>query len=306
MGSFAMLHEIVDLAAWKATFPLENLRGRARQYVLDRQARNPGSYPNQEAIERHIALMQPGGAIVCDPYRLAVVEQIRAEVAATHSLGPPITTDVVLFREGEPSKREVTKAGGLPYWPSNKQWPRAVDGRLMRFVAQFCFLDSRDITCQLPGDIMVIFEAGNYLSDWDGSDPSALRCEWLSFGHDALIERMPMREEDCYPASYGALHRTADYPEARSAFDNYKSPWNLAVLEGTKIGGIPRWIQSAEELPGRFLCALGGGRYATTDTEREAALGPWNRGGPPDWGDMGSIYFFIDSQNQIHWTVQCY
>jgi hypothetical protein len=176
-----MLHETVDLTAWKATFPLADLRRRARQFVLDKQAREPEFYPNQEAVEEHIAGMQPGGAIICDPYELAVVEQIRAEVAATRSLGVGIATDVVLFCSGESSRREVTKAGGLPYWPANKPWPRAADGRLMTFVAQFCFMDSCDITGQLPGDVMVIFEAGNYLSDWDGSDPSALRCEMAVF-----------------------------------------------------------------------------------------------------------------------------
>jgi hypothetical protein len=130
--------------------------------------------------------------------------------------------------------------------------------------------------------------------------------KWLSLGHKTLIERMPMRDQDCYPASYGVLHRTADYPDAGSVFNSYDCSWNLDVLEGTKIGGIPRWIQSAEKLPGRFLCALGGGRYATTDTEREAALGPWGTGGLPPWGDMGCIYFFIDSLNRVHWTIQSY
>jgi hypothetical protein len=118
---------------------------------------------------------------------------------------------------------------------------------------------------------------------------------------------------------------------ARRALEKaYHQSWRIPIIEGTKIGGFPPWIQQAEELPGRFLCALGSIHpvyeigpeddiihrpYPFTNVE-----GPFVRGRrvfrtaeeeiPTDrllmWGDVGSLFLFLSGRGDIHWTTQCY
>ena len=115
---------------------------------------------------------------------------------------------------------------------------------------------------------------------------------------------------------------------ARRALEKaYHQAWCVATIEGTKIGGIPRWIQGVENMPGRFLCALGsvhpvyeaGGAIRRPFPFTNVA-GPFVRGRrvfrcgeeeiPADrllmWGDVGSLYMFLDKKGAIRWTIQCY
>ncbi len=127
-------------------------------------------------------------------------------------------------------------------------------------------------------------------------------------------------EEDIPPSdykflpSYGQLHQTYDYPFADELFKNYGSSYQLNVIEGTKIGGTPRWVQDDPGLPGRFICAVG-------------SINPrWYRPYPfvnvpepidesykqPEgyyylmWGDEGSLYVFANDSGKLHWDVQFY
>lgn len=59
------------------------------------------------------------GTHVTSPFHLFAVETLRDQ----HHLrvGPAIPTDVFVWAIGEPARREVTKIGGLPYWPAHQR-----------------------------------------------------------------------------------------------------------------------------------------------------------------------------------------
>lgn len=111
--------------------------------MLDRRKRIPGEYADQAQVDRHIALMSPGGERITSPHDIAVVEQLRAKAFAGGRCDPgrAIPTDVFVFSLGEPARREVTKVGGLPYRPAADPWPTHPSGRSMTFIGQLCFAD---------------------------------------------------------------------------------------------------------------------------------------------------------------------
>ena len=175
----------------------------------------------------------------------------------------------------------------------------------MTFVAQFSFADSKDITGELPGDVLMIF--GNQWTLWEGDwrdDPSALQFHWMPFGETTLIrlEQIPTRrgtEWEIIPC-YGCIYRTLDYPDLGPEF----------VIEGTKIGGVPHWIQNEDPVGETFLCTLGSIQpvcqrpfpYVNVADPIEG----WIADPPLMWGDVGSVFVFLDAALQAHWVMQCY
>ena len=352
-----MIHEKFEIERWSNLFSLEKLRAEARQFVEARRAEMPDEYPNEAAVERHVKLMSPSGEIVTSPCHLATVEQLRAECLSKRRL-PTAPTDVFVFAKGEPPDRGVTKVGGLPFWPGDRTWPIGKSGEPMDFIAQFCFADSADLFDALPGEILLIFADGVYLKEWDDEDKSALRFEWIKRAQVNPIEaaNVPKRRWELIPV-YGQVHRTVDYLTGgiwekewwsillrrsksprdlfsglgarRALVKKYRRPWCIAMIQGTKIGGVPSWIQDAEELPGRFLCALGSihpvYETGTNDIVHRPfpftnVPGPYVSGRrvfrsgneeiPTNqllmWGDVGSLYLFLDDEGSIHWTIQFY
>ena len=122
--SEGIMHEIVDIDRWKQMFPLSPLREQAREFVMHRSRTEYGAYVSQAAIERDIARMEPGGTQVTSPRDIAIIEQLREEALAGRPKPGGLATDVFVFGLGEPDRREVTKVGGLPYWPVGQAWPR--------------------------------------------------------------------------------------------------------------------------------------------------------------------------------------
>src|SRR5262249_29999625 len=146
------------LQYWIAQFSLARLRDQARQFVLTRCDAKPEDYPDETALERHIVLMQPHGEILIGPGSLAINEQLRAEAFAdNHYRGARVATDVFVWQPGEPPNPATTKIGGIPYRSRSSPWPRDQAGKPVRFIAQLCFADSRDISGDLPGDVLLIF-----------------------------------------------------------------------------------------------------------------------------------------------------
>jgi Domain of unknown function (DUF1963) len=273
--------------------------------------------------------MSPKGEIVTSPRHLAVVEQLRAEWLGRRQL-PGFLTDVFIFARGEPADRSVTKVGGFPFWPKARSWPAGKSGQPMDFLAQFCFADSSDLFDSLPGDVLIIFADGRYGEDWHEGDAGALRFEWVNRSESRVVETgdIPASRWELFPV-YGEIHRTKDYVmgEVTTELEKaYHQPWCIAVVEGTKIGGIPRWIQQAEKIPGRFLCSLGSVhpdyqvgsiRRTYPFTNFEGPLVRRRRGfraGEEEidgdrllmWDDVGSLFLFLDDDGRIHWTIQCY
>lgn len=258
------------------------------------------------------------GHIVASPFHLYSVETLRDEHRLRTSAGVPV--DVFVFGKGEPSKRHVTKIGGLPYWPAKRRWPSNADGKPCWFLAQFNFSDSLDLLPALPGNLLSIFtddEAG-----WLWDDQASVHFEWQTVKDQGLVtlEQCPRLEREYdYIDCYGVIHRTADYPDSAEMANNLKigQSYNLAVYNATKIGGAPNFIQGDDELPGLFLAQL-----ASIQSEPDVAY-PWvNREEPFDLsfgengiygkgnqsmiGDMGSLYLFLQDDGSISCTTQSY
>jgi hypothetical protein len=301
-----MLHDTFDSKEFKAMFALRDLRREARDFVLKQQQENPGRYANAAEVEKHIRLLEPSGEMVTSPYHMAVIEQLRRESAAELKGIERVPTDVFVFARGEPKDRRVTKVGGLPYWPGNHPWPMADNGEPMRFVAQFCFIDSRSMFKDLPGELLLIFCSSPEYSADD------LACYWINADHARLVTPRQVPESNDLLPVYGVRRRTHDFARVPESMGRYHRSYLLGRIQGTKIGGLPNWIQGEEKLPGRFLCALGSisptwrqpFRYVNTPGRRRSTSPSGLR--ELQWGDVGSVYFFIDNKGEVRWTEQCY
>lgn len=276
------------------------------------------------------------GEQITSPYHLYAVERLRDE----HGLrkGLAFVTDVFVFGKGAPQDRRVTKVSGLPYWPKGRKWPTADDGSPCQFLAQFCFLDSRDLAGKLPGEILLIFvPQGDEEWLWE---LERVRFEWLRADQQALIDELPKGVHAyCTAEWYGVLHRTHDYPDVveQTSELEVQSPYNLPILNGTKIGGLPHMIQSAIQygvdpttglpvlLPDdkgetptqQFLCQLTSIQaapdvpYPWTNQKEKLTLrfddtGIHGEDSQCVFGDMGSIYVFIEPSGRCVATSECY
>jgi len=197
--------------------------------------------------------MMPKGEIVTSPIHVAVNEQLRWELIGCSPQASAVPTDIFVISAGEPSRREITKIGDLAYWPVTREWPTARDGRPACFLGPISFADSRDLAGELPGEILAVFDRGDALRDLDDED---LHFEWVTPGTGTLLDSAP-RAGESPPAVYGVIHRTNDSPNVPSVRQERRRPGLLAVLQATKIGGVPPWTQPPTEMPGRYIATLG-------------------------------------------------
>lgn len=285
------VHDRLNLAHWVAQFPLSQLRAEARDYVLQRRQKLPQEYADQQAIEDHIQLMNPKWDIVVGPGQVAVNEQLRAEaIAAGERPVRRFPTDVMVWAKGESTTRAVTKIGGLPYRPSDVAWPKDKKGEPQRFIGQLCFADSRDIVPRLPADVLLVFGDEDALV----AEPERLVFEWWPLTTAPLVSEVPAVEEPLVPY-HANLHRTDD--------------WDDAVFEGTKIGGLPNYIQDVPDVSGTFIGTIGS--IAVPADQRHPFV---NVAEPRGWsdendlmiGDMGSVYIFVRPDGTIASLSQCY
>lgn len=248
---------------------------------------------------------------VVSPYDVAIFEQARSKILGCRGSNPrkACCADVFVFGLGEPAERHLTKIGGLPYFADERQWPTNSSGEPMTFVAQLCFADSCDLVGDLPGDVLLVF--GSQEENDDMECTWELSFEWMQLGQDDLVVQGNIPETDWkIVPCYGAIHRTCDYhPEG---FGKSVKDRMMAVVGGTKIGGIPKWIGEPENLPGRFIGTIG---------SIEPSVGqpfPWLNVPEPiktiadsagqnwlSWNMLGMLYLFLE-KDQIHWTTQSY
>jgi hypothetical protein len=296
-----VIHERLDIAHWKPVFALGRLREEVR-----------GMPPS----------MQPTAETITGPYDIAVLEQLREESYANQRNVERVPIDVFVWNRGESGRREMTKIGGLPYREAGRRWPFAPSGTPMNFVAQFCFADSHDLVPSLPGDILLVFaegkrwswgEVGGWHFKWgdnDGTD-SAVAFEWVTMGDFPLVsqQEIPATEWPILPC-YGAIHRTWDYPDADSFAYPHIVKYIPMITEATKIGGFPAWIQGEEEIAGEFLCSLGSvfpeitKQYPFINWPEPIEYDTWRNSHPLMLGDVGMMYFFINSYGDIRWSAQ--
>lgn len=265
------------------------------------------------------------GEQITSPFDLFSVERLRDEHALRRGLAVP--TDVFVMGKGPAPNPALTRVSGVPYWPKSKPWPESKDGAPCQFLAQFCFKDSLDLHRKLPGDLLLIFVPQDD-EEWLW-EPDLIRLEWASTAENpALLTDLPKGVKSFSPSEwYGVIHRTLDYPEgikpAREL--EVEQAYDLPVLNGTKIGGIPHGIQEQPKLgrnpvtgqpvllpkrkgkaePRTFLCQLTSLQaapevpYPWTNRKEPLGLdfdssGIYCEENDCSFGDMGSIYVYME------------
>ena len=318
-----MTHNRVDIERWKTMFRLGRLREETRRSVREHYAREPHLFNGEVHVEWLIKGREPWGGDGVGPMGIAVHEQLLDEalygVGKWQKMPHRVPTDVFIMSVGEPERREVTKVGGLPYWTRGRRWPRTVRGTPMTFVAQFCFADSRDLPIpQPPEDVLLVFgdqdayffEAPGSESLWESGSP-ALAFAWETVGDQALIsgEEIPETGWNVTPC-YGSIHRAHDYPDDTHLLDHNERYESAKIVGGVKIGGVPRWLQDEEPLPGKHLCTLDSvwpvvhEPYPFLNVEQPAKGGQDYLNDLLSWGDAGSVYIFMDESGCVNWAFQ--
>jgi hypothetical protein len=294
-----MIHDVLDLAHWKELFLREVIQMLTAEEL------------QRERLD------------LTSPFQLVINERLREKAGIFNCSHRSLPTDIFIFAEGEPLRRETTKIGGIPYLPANRHWPRLPSGKPLTFVAQFCFADSHDLTGELPGDVLLIFvESDEYGLDLNWADEAEMKrqivFEWVSIGDFPLVTAamIPKTKWKPFPC-YGAIFRAYDYPDLDKFAYPETANYIPTINSATKIGGVPEWIQYEELLPGRFLCELNStmaegvlpypflNRSAPLDkTWSKQRTGEFGKTDLLHWGDVGTLYLFIDDEGQIHWTIQ--
>jgi hypothetical protein len=139
------------------------------------------------------------------------------------------------------------------------------------------------------------------------AEPERLVFEWSSLEiPEPALEVPQITPGKVLTPYHGVIHRTEDWPDGMKQLPE-GCPWLLGIFEGTKIGGTPSFIQETPTPVGRFLAALGSisGSYSTTRFLSTLQSGVWSSGDLMI-GDMGSLYLFLDRDDRVHATSQCY
>ena len=199
-----MIHERFDVDDWVEAFPLTQMNAST-----------------------DVPMTLAGPLPVA--YREQVISQVRN---AGGELGEPAPVDLCIWQFGDSPRRDVTKVGGVPYWPLKEPWPTSENGRPYTFVAQFCFADSRDILPSLPGDLLSILATEDDYSD--------IECAWFEIGEGDLLDAqsLPTLQWTIQPC-HAVLHRTAEYPQAE---------YDYKLVEQYRGCRSIRWIYNASKI----------------------------------------------------------
>jgi hypothetical protein len=132
-------------------------------------------FPLQERHGRYHA------EIITSSWDVCQNERLRRELHDEYDWGTAVPVDIFIMADGEAPDRHVTKIGGLPFRPADSKWPTRCDGEPLVFLAQFNFSDSKDLTGELPGDVLLIFtDHAHSLKQF--------HFEWQRLGLSGLIE----------------------------------------------------------------------------------------------------------------------
>lgn len=262
------------------------------------------------------------------PRGVVSLEYLRARVARMCDLGAGVPADVFVLGWGKSPHRDMTKIDGIPYRPADREWPMSSHGKPMTFLAQYRFVESKDIVGQLPGDLLLVFIEDRELA-YD-SPQEFLRFEWYPTGLSDLCVPGGLPDPAwTFAACYGLRNRTVDYsedvpvevlrecvPEWR--FSESTAPENAEAFSrvlGVKIGGLPTFPYDAKQReripPGaRFLCSLSS-VYPALGVEH-----PWLNVAEPipvtarlwpemylDFMDGFVLDFWIDDAGEVSWVV---
>jgi hypothetical protein len=261
------------------------------------------------------------GEIIVGPREICNNEQLRREMQDQFAWGTAAPVDIFIMADGEPPNRFATKIGGLPYRPSDLDWPTTLSGAPLFFVAQLNFSDSHDLVGTLPGEVLLVF------ADNAEGPLNPLHFEWQELNLTNLVRRedIPYHPFSFAPC-YGHVFRTVSYPVAERPYstDSAKYPkcrgidvwssFHLLQYHATQIGGAPFFIQPGDDqLPGYLLCTI-----SSVNPQRHRSYPFINRNEPlmPEekWmrseylmmGDVGCIYISADETGALHYRESCY
>jgi hypothetical protein len=221
------------------------------------------------------------------------------------------------------SATAIEKLGGLPSRLPREIWPKcAVCGKSQSLLAQLSH-DERRLDLGRPGRVMFVFQCAHdpgMCGAWDASS-GANAC--IVIEPEDLVDAEPARSDDAPPQDNEVRivawrARDDGLPEsiARSFFDD-ASYWALAddvltrVTWSTRLGGVPRWIQSPSEAMAsgwRFVGQLDSA-YSFISPPQEApawvGIDPEKFEGRthvaigPNFGDGGIAYLFLKDTDGV-------
>jgi hypothetical protein len=180
---------------------------------------------------------------VAGPYDVAQLLQVRELIRPYVTFGPPSPLDLFVFATGESPVRSWTKIGGLPFWRTEREWPRGTDGQQLPFLAQLNFQKSRDIVSNVPHDLLLIFGHPDL--------HNGLALEWEDVTRPGALVDGSSVPPSTIPAFFGYRWRCDAYPDAVPVEDEHWSLltlpggeevldiWNAFRVFGTQIGSHP-------------------------------------------------------------------
>lgn len=303
-------HPQVDIKKWADIFPIETFEKREGLRRFDTTSTNDP-----------LDLWKASGSIITSPAHLCEIELVRYRTALQHDLGEAVPVDIFLWQTGAPAKPYLTKLGGVPHREAKRPWPTSNEGTPFTFVAQFCFLDSKEIVSdKLPGDVMLVFFKDHQSHSGDYED---VRIEWSKIELDE-----PMTVADCpkprfpVPELSGVIHRCNEYPDSWDVFkkEGHNQSYLFSTSQSTKIGRETHFIQrDPRPLDGKteLFCALNSihpsAKWPFTDLETLPGETEETDDDAYGWGkyemmfyDVGCMYFFIDDNGTVAWISDCY
>ncbi len=164
------------------------------------------------------------------------------------------------------SESATRRGGTRPRWVALPYWP--VRSAVAKGSAPACLIGiwrsstlpihaTCSRTCRATCWCMLVGEEGD---DWLAVEPLAIHLEWLPLGLEPIASLEPALMANPGLAFFGAIHRTADYPDAEKAAEQsgVRRGSLVAIVSGTKIGGWPHPIQDYDrDFKGTLLCQLG-------------------------------------------------
>jgi hypothetical protein len=217
----------------------------------------------------------------------------------------------------EPQRSVRDKLGGLPWGLQAADWPLCSDcGKPQTHLVTLLHDEDRlDLGAsgralmvfqceQDPGmcdtwsvdggaSVAMVIDVGSQTMQGPGEPPGDDR---VPLGTEALITAWTEADDGVYAEQYPLFFRDASRNDIEPVLLE-------CVHQGTKVGGVPYWIQGAEEGPGagwRYVAQLDSVLWFAVDPGYLARARPvgtrWHADGP-NFGDLGLAYVFVSDDH---------
>lgn len=240
--------------------------------------------------------------------------------------------DIHPAAEAQAETAAQDKFGGRPWGLNPQQWPQCREcGKSQSFLAQLIH-DHERLDLGRTGRVLFVFQCNHdpgMCSTWDGSS-GANACfvvdpEDLGHAVADLPEDSPLVENEARVLSWiekddGLAESLVPSFYLSKTFDHLGDDVLRKASWGTRLGGVPRWLQSAEEgplLPWQFVGQLDStysfltapkSPHAWISEDADRWEGRTHVGEGPNFGDGGIAYLFLrraGDRPQGHVFWQC-